>query len=302
MNGNALEGAIKKTREFAERYGLLKKTKGATLKILKMSKSQRKNFFESVSFGRDDPSLPGPMELLLIKENVLSYMGKNNLRMSFTFKGLMILEYGLPVDDMPTLRMLDELNNEYFIKTFEEAKVPLNGEEKAIIITFLGLMLFSPESSLKLSSYNNLHSNVNDFKLCVEKSVDFLRFLGTDYIDSSLDKIWTFNVRGEDPVNAKIARLNDISLKTDNIYHKGKKNNEGHFLDIMRDNKIDTGTLELLLKKVFDKGMLTFIQREKLISLLKDLFSERHNFVTDASNFEPLINFYIMTETISTFI
>ena len=162
-------------------------------------------------------------------------------------------------------------------------------------------MLLSPESSLKLSSYNDLHSNVNDFKLCVEKSIDFLRFLGTDYIDNTLDKIWTSNVRGEDPVNAKMARLNDISLKTDNIYHKGKKNTEGHFLDIMRGNQIDSCTLELLLKKVFDKGMPTFIQREKLISLLKDLFSERHNFVTDNSNFEPLTNFYLMTEIIRTF-
>ena len=218
---------------------------------------------------------------------------------SSPLKGLIILEYGLVVSDISILRMLDELNAEYFTKVFVEAEDPLSGEEKAIIITFLGLMLFSSESSLKLSSYNDLHSNVEDFRFCVGKSIEFLRFMGPDYIDSTLDKIWASNVRGEDPVNAKMSRLNDISLKTNGIYHKGQRK-EGHFLNLMKGGQIDSINLKFLLKKIFDKGSPTFDQRERFIVLLKQIFSERHNFIS-GSNFELLTNFYTMGDTVRIF-
>lgn len=300
MNDNTQEEAINKARELAENCGLLKRIRGLSLRILKMSRSQRKNFFEEISFSKAENLLPNDLELFLKKENILSYTDKNGYKMSFTLKGLMILEYNLPISIFSILRMLDDLNASYFTKVFEEAEDPLSGEEKAIIITFLGLMLFSSESSLKLSSYNDLHSNVEDFKSCVEKSIEFLRFLGPEYIDNTLDKIWDSNVRGEDPVNAKIARLNEISLKTNDIYHKGKRK-EGHFLDMMKDGQINSVNLGFLLKKVFDKGLLTFDQREKFIELLKMLFSERHNFITNSSSFELLTSFYTMSETVRTF-
>ena len=300
MENKVQEEALNKLREFAERCGLLKSIRGTTLKILKMSKSQRKNFFDGIYCSKSEFTLPSDIELFLGKENILSYTNKSETKVTFTLKGLMMLEYNLDFSDFSTLRMLDDLNKAYFTKVFGEAEYPLSGEEKAIIITFLGLMSFSSGTSLKLSSYNDLHSNIEDFRSCVKMSIEFLRLMGLEYVDNTLDKIWSSNVRGEDPVNAKMARLNEISLKTNGTYHKGQRK-EGHFLDVIKDGRIDSEKLEFLLRKLFDKGSLTFDQREKFIDLLKQIFSERHNFITNGSEFELLTNFYTMSEIVRTF-
>jgi hypothetical protein len=297
---NTKEEAYKEAREFAENNGLLKLIKGSSLKILKMNKNKRKDFFEGMSLSKARVLLANDKELFLIKENILAYTDKNLTKITITFKGIVILEYGLATPDISTLRLLDDLNSMYFTKVFEDADFPLSSEEKAIIITFLGLMAFSPESSLKLSSYKDSHSNIDDFKNCVEKSIEFLKFLGPVYVDSTLDKIWASNVRGEDPVNAKMARLNDISPRTNGIYYKGQRK-EGHYLNLLKNQEIDSADLEFLLKKLFDKGILSSEQREKFIGLLKQIFSERHNFIINSSEFDLLTNFYSMSNIIRTF-
>ena len=300
MTDNTRKEAYKEAREFAENNALLKMIKGSSLKILKMNKNKRKEFFEGMSLSEATALLPTDKELFLIKENILAYTDKNETKITLTFKGIVILEYGLATPDISTLRLLDDLNSIYFTKVFEEADVPLSSEEKAIIITFLGLMAFSPESSLKLSSYKDFHSNIEDFKTCVEKSIQFLKLMGPNYVDNTLDKIWASNVRGEDPVNAKMARLNDISPRTNGIYYKGQRR-EGHYLNLMKNREIDSADLEFLLKKLFDKGILSSEQRETFIELLKQIFSERHNFITNSSDFDLLTNFYTMSNIIRTF-
>ena len=300
MTNSTKEETYKEAREFAENNALLKRIKGTSLKILKMNKNKRKDFFEGMSLSKARVLLPNDKELFLIKENILAYTDKNLTKITITFKGIVILEYGLATPDISTLRLLDDLNSMYFTKVFEDADFPLSSEEKAIIITFLGLMAFSPESSLKLSSYKDSHSNIDDFKNCVEKSIEFLKFLGPVYVDSTLDKIWASNVRGEDPVNAKMARLNDISPRTNGIYYKGQRK-EGHYLNLLKNQEIDSADLEFLLKKLFDKGILSSEQREKFIGLLKQIFSERHNFIINSSEFDLLTNFYSMSNIIRTF-
>lgn len=300
MKDNFQEDALKAIKELAERRGLMKSNRETVLRILQMSKNNRRKFFESISFSRAESSLSNDVEIFLNRENILSYINRNKSQMTFTLKGLMMLEYRLNFSYSSVIRMLDDLNNAYFKNVFEEVEKALSGEEKAIIITFMGLMLLSPESSLKLSSYKDLHSNVKDFQSCVNKSIEFLRFLGSDYVDNTLDKIWDSNVKGEDPVNAKIARLNDISLKTKDIYHKGQRKT-GHFLALIKNGQIDSDSLEFLLEKLFGNDSLTIIQRERLIKLLDQLFLERYKFITN-SDFEPFPNFYTMCQTIRTFI
>jgi hypothetical protein len=300
MANSVYEKVYKETIEFAESNGLLKNINGLSLSILKMNKNKRKSFFDRMSVSKINSSLTINTELFLIKENILAYTDKNETKITLTFKGILILDYGLSSIDISTYRLLDDLNSVYFVKVFEEVGVPLNGDEKAIIITLLGLMGFSPKSSLKLSSYKDSHSNVEDFRACVEKSIDFLKSMGPKYVDNTLDKIWDYNVRGEDPVNAKMARLNNITTRTDGIYQKGQKK-EGHYLNLIKDKVIDTTNLEYLLKKLFDKGILSYEQRETFINLLKDIFSERHKFITNDSDFNLLTNFYEMSNVIRTF-
>ena len=300
MTNDANEEAYKEAREFAENNGLSTKIKGLALKILKMNKNKRKDLFEVMAISKATAVLPTETEVFLIKENILAYTDKNETKITLTFKGIVMLDYGLASLDISTKRLLDDLNSMYFTRIFEDAKVPLNGDEKAVIIVLLGLMAFSSESSLKLSSYKASHSNIEDFKACVEKSIQFLKFLGTKYDDNTLDKIWASNVRGEDPVNAKMARLNDITTKTDGIYQKGQRK-EGHYLNLMKNHEIDSTNLEFLLKRLFDKEILTLEEREKFIELLKEIFSERQNFITDSSDFDLLTNFYKMSDIIRTF-
>ena len=300
MTNGTNEEAYMGVKEFAEKNGLLKKIKGSTLKLLKMNKNKRKDFFEGMAISRASALLPNNTEVLLVKEKILAYTDKNETKITLTFKGIVMLEYGLASPDISTHRLLDDMNLIYFTKVFEDAKTPLNGDEKAVIITLLGLMAFSSESSLKLSSYKASHSNIEDFKACVEKSIQFLRFVGPQYVDNTLDKIWASNVRGEDPVNAKMARLNDITTKTDGIYQKGQRK-EGHYLHLIKNHEIDSTDLEFLLKRLFDKGILTLEQREKFIEVLKEIFSERQNFITDSPDFDLLTNFYKMSDVIRTF-
>lgn len=299
MNDKTKEEIFNKARELAEGFGLMRKIRGTTLKVLKMSKSRRKSFFEKISFSKPE-SLPGNLESILTKENILSYIDRNEFKMTFTLKCLIMLEYKLTFSDVSTLRMLDDLNAEYYTNVFKATEYPLKGEEKAIIITLLGLMSFSPESSLKLSSHKDEHSNVEDFRSCVNQSIEFLRFMGQEYIDNTLDRIWDSNVRGEDPVNAKMARIDDIVLKTNNTYQKAQRK-EGHFLDILKDDQINSEKLTFLLEKLFDKGPPTFEQREKFIDLLKQLSSERHRFRTNISGFEILTIFYTMCDIVRKF-
>lgn len=300
MTNGANEEVYKEAKEFAENNGLSKKIKGLTLKILKMNKNKRKDLFEAMAISKASSLLQNDTEILLVEENILAYIDKNQTKITLTFKGIVMLEYGIASRDISTRRLLDDLNFMYFTKVFEDAKVPLNGDEKAVIITLLGMMAFSSESSLKLSSYKAAHSNIEDFKACVEKSIQFLEFMGTKYVDNTLDKIWASNVRGEDPVNAKMARLNDITTKTDGIYQKGQRK-EGHYLNLVKNNEIDSKDLVILLKRLFDKEILTLEQREKFIELLKEIFSERQNFITNSSDFDLLTNFYKMSDIIRTF-
>ena len=76
---------------------------------------------------------------------------------------------------------------------------------------------------------------------------------------------------------------------------------EGHYLHLIKNHEIDSTDLEFLLKRLFDKGILTLEEREKFIELLKEIFSERQNFITDSSDFDLLTNFYKMSDIIRTF-
>ena len=294
------EESVRELQNFAQNNPELKHIKGKTLNILKMSKSQRKKSFEEISFDRTGLTLSENTEFFLYKENILAYTDKYERKTTITLKGIMILEYGLTNIDYPVMRMLDEINDSYFNKIFDDIDKPLTGEEKAIIITLLGFMSFYPNSSIKLSSYKDLHLNVDSFKKSVERSIDFLKSLGQKYIDNTLDKIWSYNVRGEDPVNAKMSRLNDIVIKTNGIYCKGQRK-EGHYLDIMNSGHIDSTKIKFLLKKIFDKGALSFNQRESFIKLMDQLLSERYIFMPSDSSFDLLTNYSSLCDAIKAF-
>ncbi len=295
-NENMLEESIKKLRNFWQNRFKIKSLEGMSIEVMKKASTYRKQFFKEYSFSMSVSGLNRSEETILIQNQLLSREGDEQI--SLTLKGMIVLGYDIDISDYRNNKFLDDLNNKYFnvLKTRTESS--LQGQEKAVIITLIGLLAFTKNSSLSLSRFNADYSNAEEVKQCVNKSINFLKSLGTKYIDNTMDNIWDSNVRGEDPVSAKFSRLNDIALKTNNIY---KKVGGRHFLDLMNNNNFKEEKFECLLKKLFNCGFLDSRKREEFIELLDEIFSARYNIINEVPDFDQLMVKYKIADCVRTF-
>lgn len=295
---NNLTISIKKLNDFLQKQLGDTVYKGLTFQLMKKSSTSRKDFFNKHSFQLSQTELNTIEEISLIQNKVISYIDAGKNRLTLTMKGIVILEYGLEINDTKTNNFLNELNRYYYEDLIGKSDSPLECQEKGVIIALLGLLALSPLSAVKLSAYNDDYSNTAAFRNCVDMGLDFLASLGESYKDKTKDKIWKLDVRGEDPVAARMARMNSIGLKTDKIYEKSG----GHYLNVLNDDKLDTNKIEFLLRKIFDQGPLEYDKRKEFIDLLQSMYSQRYKIINNIPNFNLFEVKYLVSQCVLTYV
>jgi len=297
-NESNVSKSLQKFKDFWQAQFNLKSFNGMSLELMKKSSTQRKDFFKKHSFKPAQTGLNAEEEFLLSHYKIVSYIDNEKNELTLTMKGVILLEFDLDINDTRNDKFLYELNRQYFESLKEKSVSPLEAQEKGFIIAFLGLLALTPNTSVKLSAFNDSYSNAGAFKSCVDKSLTFLQSLGKEYGDPTIDKIWNLDVRGEDPVNARLARLNSIALKTDNIYKKSG----GHYLDVIKNGNLCVEKIEFLLKKIFNHGTVEYGKREEFVRLLQDISSERYKIINNVPDFNQLEVKYSINECVRTFV
>jgi len=270
---------------------------GISIELMKKSSAMREDFFNKHSFTLSQSGLSITEEFLLRQNKIVDFIGDES-KLTLTVKGLILLEFSLDNCDTRYDKFLDELNRQYFESLKGKSTSPLEAQEKGFIIALLGLVAFTPKTSVKLSAYNDSYSNTESFKHCVDKSLVFLQSLGKEYDDSTIKNIWNLNVTGEDPVSARLARLDSIALRTNNIYKKSG----GHYLDVIENENLVQRKIEILLKKIFNHNTLEYEKREEFVRLLQDIYSERYKIINEVPDFDPLDVKHKVSECVMTFV
>lgn len=296
-NESNISVTLKKLGNFWLTHVNRKSFNGISMELMKKSSTMRKDFFNKHSFTLSQSGLSTTEEFLLRQNKIVDFIDDES-KLTLTVKGLILLEFSLDNCDTQYDKFLDELNRQYFESLTGKSTSPLEAQEKGFIIALLGLVAFTPKTSVKLSAFNDTYSNIKSFKLCVDKSLDFLQSLGKEYDDSTIKNIWNLDVRGEDPVNARLARLNKIALKTNNIYKKSG----GHYLDVIENENLVQRKIEILLKKIFNHNTLEYEKREEFVRLLQDIYSERYKIINDVPDFNQLEVKYKVSECVMTFV
>jgi len=244
------------------------------LSIIKKTPSNRSKYFDGLIFDASE----------VIDEESLGRMKRDKLLYELAFgqyvitlKFLIVREFDH--ENLGIWGFIDQLNEKYFESLYYKKTQPLAGDEKAIILALIGLMSFNEDSAFKADSdYKS-----STFKKCVERIVEFLK--DCSYNDSSLNNVWSIKARGEEEVQAKLARLKDVGTKTSNIYQKDRKG--GHFIDILDGENINKSKFNELMKKIFDKGPLSLEMKDKLIEILKQINGERNDALSNPIPVNP---------------
>lgn len=295
---NSLSISIEKLKNFLLKQSGDTVYRGLTFQLMKKSSTSRKDFFNKHTFQLRQSELNTIEENSLIQNKVISYIDAGRTNFTLTMKGIILLEYDLEINDAKNNNFLNELNKYYYEGLIGKSGSPLECQEKGVIIALLGLLAFSPQSAVKLSAYNDDYSNTAAFRNCVDMGLNFITFLGEAYKDQTKDKIWKLDVRGEDPVAARMARMNSIGLKTDNIYKKSG----GHYLDVLNNGQLDTEKIEFLLRKIFDQGPLDYDKRNEFIDLLQRIYSDRYKIIKNIPNFNLLEVKYSISRCVLTYV
>lgn len=294
-----LNNAVKKLKNFCKDLFSAIDINGLSLDLLRKSSTARMDFFNKYSFQLNQTDLSAAEDTLLTQYKIISRFDARQSKLTLTMKGMVMLEFDIDIDDEKNNKFLDELNRYYFYGLTEKLNVPLEAQEKGVIVALLGLLALSPDSAVKLSKFNDNYSNTEPFKECVNKSVYFLLSLGDEYKDNTVDKMWTLNVKGEDPVTARMSRLNSISVKTDNIY---MKSGGGHYLNVLDHNDLNAEKLEFLLKRIFNQGFLNYEKREEFVKLLQSIFSERYKIIRNTPDFNQMDVKYLLIQKVMAFL
>ncbi|WP_061951658.1 hypothetical protein [Acidiplasma cupricumulans] len=120
--------------------------------------------------------------------------------------------------------------------------------------------------------------NAEVFQKCAKDALIFLQ--ENNVIDSkfTIDDLFNYNARGEHKVQAKMTRINNIRIKTNNIYCKDTK--LGHYLKIIIDNNINKDNLYFILRLIFNE----LPNKQNLINLLNKMYTRRYEVLSEDSN------------------
>lgn len=300
MKQDSISVQIQKVRDFLVSTGRIKDTKGTSIRLLRLSDNRRRDSLNEMAFREGEIGLNPADLLILVQRRILTYVNKATEMMTLTLKGSVIVEFGIDKVDSNVDNFLDELNSKYFESVLGKIDVPLDCQEKGVIIALLGLFAFSSDSAFKISAYNNQFPNVDSFRACVDSGLEFLTKLGPEYKDDTAENIWSLDVRGEDPVTARLARLSHIPLRTNGIYKKSREN--GHYLDLMNGKNLKAENVTFILRKLFDKGVLDAVNREEFIELLKKIQSDKYKVIPGLAKSDSLALSYSLYNIVRTYL
>lgn len=208
-------------------------------------------------------------EKLILTRDGLIYEIDNNTYV-VTLKALILAEYGIGNFD----KFLSDLNKNFFIDLYNKKAQELSWDEKTIILTLLGLMACDKNSAFIFKT----DKSAEVFQKCAKDALIFLQ--ENNVIDSkfTVDDLFNSHARGEHKVQAKMARINDIGIKTNNIYCKDTR--LGHYLNIIINNNVDKNNLYFILRLIFNE----LPNKQKLIDLLNEMYTKRYKVLSEDSN------------------
>lgn len=207
-------------------------------------------------------------KLTLSRDGLIYEIG--NDKYVVTLKALILARYGVTNID----EFLNDLNKQFFIELYNKNTQELTWDEKTIILTLLGLMACDKNSAFKFTT----DENAEVFQKCAKDALIFLQ--ENNVIDSkfTIDDLFNYNARGEHKVQAKMTRINNIRIKTNNIYCKDTK--LGHYLKIIIDNNINKDNLYFILRLIFNE----LPNKQNLINLLNKMYTRRYEVLSEDSN------------------
>lgn len=207
-------------------------------------------------------------KLTLSRDGLIYEIG--NDKYIVTLKALILARYGVTNID----EFLNDLNKQFFIELYNKNTQELTWDEKTIILTLLGLMACDKNSAFKFTT----DENAEVFQKCAKDALIFLQ--ENNVIDSkfTIDDLFNYNARGEHKVQAKMTRINNIRIKTNNIYCKDTK--LGHYLKIIIDNNINKDNLYFILRLIFNE----LPNKQNLINLLNKMYTRRYEVLSEDSN------------------
>lgn len=231
--------------------------------ILTTSKKSAQEIYNKISFSRSEMKLSESDFEDLLSKNMIKIISKKDAKVTLTLKSIIIMEYKILEVTSQVNKMLDDINKEFFDNVMHLSEKPVSSKEKAIIIALIGLNTFSEGYMLQLKEEKG-----HEFKSAVDIAVGFLKTLGQEFDDGTLDKIWSRNVIGEGPVLSEMRRLNQIQMSTEGVY---KNTKSGHYLDILRNNKLNEERFNYILSRIFDKRTPTYEEKKQMIKALDEI-------------------------------
>jgi hypothetical protein len=197
----------------------------------------------------------------LLKTNMI----KQSLRVKGeyhpTFKGILCFGYSLDNYSADVSKLLDELSD-LFYKQPSDMKIA--ARDKVFLMCFLGVGIITRDYPLKLDK-----SRYAVWKEAVEATAKFMIDHGLILDQQVMKDLWP-TVKGENEVVARMVRLRELPLITENIFVTDKK--DGLYLDLIKNNVLEDASASFIISIIFsDKKIMNFEEKETVIKFLDDL-------------------------------
>jgi len=232
--------------------------------LSKKSSKAISEYFSKTGFFVDSwPYLEAELDLL--EQNEIIYHNKRDSKYQLTYKGLIVIEYGIYSLNPEINKLLDDINKFYFKNNLKTQNKPFNPKERALLFTILGIQAFSEDSSMEFNDTNKI-----DFKEASHYSIDFLKKIFPEE-ENDYDSLWKSNAKGLDPVVAILnTKLEELPFKTEGLFIR--PSNFNIYLDLLDLNgNIKSSNYIFLIKKLLKEKYLSETDKEELIQALNKI-------------------------------
>ena len=264
----------KEHRDFFLAKFSLNKTKNS-ISLIKKNEKNIQNFFADLHFNENEwPYETSDLDILVSKK--ILFKDEKEGKYLLTYKGLVIVDYNIiQFDDCD--QFLNDLNSNFFEKTFKIKDDPLKEQNIVILFTVLGSLAFSSDYSLEIDE-----SNKTIFFKTAQIAIEILQKYYPQNA-TEFEKIWDSKIVGEDPILQIMRRLDELPKKTGNIFKSPSRNKHGVYVDILNeDGSINSLKVIFLIKKIFKREIFDFAQKQEIIKCLNEL--EKSSFMLIKSN------------------
>jgi hypothetical protein len=253
-----------------------------SVELSKKSLKTISDFLSSTSFYIENWPYSEAESDILVQNNIL-YHNRRDSKFQLTFKGLIIVEYGIINISAEIDKLLNDFNRIYFENPLKTQNEPFTPRERVIILTILGLQAFSQDHLVMLKENNS-----QDF---IEATDDAIIILSKIFPNEKEEfkKIWDSSAKSHDSFFAVIRkRLNELPIKTEGLFNRAPNKN-GIFLDIFCQNgDIYPSNYVYLLKKILDGKYLTEELKKELIVTLNEIEKKSISIVESVQPFDKL--------------